>query len=75
MSNPIVLLIIISYSLGIYLFTEGTTESKQPKPKSTYKYDTPNDWAEDSTVSESKREYCEYVYTKEIEEWKLNKQQ
>jgi hypothetical protein len=64
MSNPIVLLIIISYSLGIYLFTEGTTESKQPKPKSTYKYDTPKDWAEDSTLNRDKRDYIEYLYNR-----------
>ena len=51
----------------------GSSESKHFYSKQNYRYERPNDWAEDSTVSESKKEYCEYVYTKEIEEWK-NKQ-
>jgi hypothetical protein len=48
----------------------GKSEGKHFYSKQKYRYDTPNDWAEDSTVSESKREYCEYVYTKEIEDYK-----
>jgi len=64
MSNPIVLLIIISYSLGIYLFTEGTTESKQSKPR-TYKYEPAPDWAQDSTLNRDKRDYIEYLYNQE----------
>lgn len=53
----------------------GKPEGKHFYSKQKYQYERLNDWAEDSTVSESKREYCEYVYTKEIEEWKRNKQQ
>jgi hypothetical protein len=62
--------------LLVYVFALGKSESKHTRPTPVkYQYDTPKDWAEDSTVSESKKEYCEYVYTKEIEEWKRNKQQ
>ena len=34
--------------------------------RKTYRFERPTDWAEDSTVSESRKEYYEYVYTKEI---------
>jgi hypothetical protein len=62
--------------LLVYVFALGKSESKHARQTSVkYQYDTLKDWAEDSTVSESKREYCEYVYTKEIEEWKINRQQ
>jgi hypothetical protein len=38
--------------------------------RKTYRFERPTDWAEDSTVSESRKEYYEYVYTKEIEDYK-----
>ena len=59
----------------LYMLAFGSSESKHFYSKQKYQYEKPKDWANDSTVSESKREYCEYVYTKEIEEWKRNKQQ
>lgn len=64
-------LLVIVGCLFVYLLTLGSTEGEYNGQKPmTYKYETPNDWAEDSTVSESKKEYCEYVYTKEIEDYK-----
>lgn len=64
-------LLVIVGCLFVYVLTLGSTEGgyigQEPM---TYKYETPRDWAEDSTVSESKKEYCEYVYTKEIEDYK-----
>ena len=69
-------LLVIVGCLFVYLLTLGSTKGGYTRQKPvTYKFERPNDWAEDSTVSESKREYCEYAYTKEIEEWKINKQQ
>ncbi len=64
-------LLVIVGCLFVYVLTLGSTEGgyNGQKPM-TYKYETPNDWAADSTVSESKKEYCEYVYTKEIEDYK-----
>ena len=64
-------LLVIVGCLFVYLLTLGSTEGGyNGQEPMTYKYETPNDWAEDSTVSESKKEYCEYVYTKEIEDYK-----
>lgn len=54
----------------LYMLAFGSSESKHISSKQKYQYERPNDWAEDSTVSESKKEYCEYVYTKEIEDYK-----
>jgi hypothetical protein len=69
-------LLVIVGCLFVYVLTLGSTEGGYTRQKPvTYKFYPATDWAEDSTVSESKREYCEYVYTKEIEEWKRNKQQ
>lgn len=48
----------------------GKTEGKHFTFKQKYQYEKPIDWAEDSTVSESRQEYYEYVYTKEIEDYK-----
>ena len=45
-------------------------EDKHFYSKQKYQYEKPNDWAEDSTVSDSRKEYYEYVYTKEIEDYK-----
>jgi hypothetical protein len=38
------------------------------RPRS--RFERPTDWAEDSTVSSSRKDYYEYVYTKEIEDYK-----
>jgi hypothetical protein len=38
--------------------------------RTRYRFERPTDWAEDSTVSDSRKEYYEYVYTKEIEDYK-----
>ena len=70
MSNPVVLMMFLAYGLSIYLFAQDTDESQQSRSKVTYKYEKPKDWANDSTVSESRKDYYEYVYTKEIEDYK-----
>ena len=48
----------------------GKSEGKHFYSKQKYQYEKPNDWAEDSTVSSSRKDYYEYVYTKEIEDYK-----
>ena len=65
MSNPVVLMMFLAYGLSIYLFAQDTDESQQSRSKVTYKYEKPKDWAKDSTVSYSKKNYCEYVYNQE----------
>jgi hypothetical protein len=45
-------------------------EDGRVERRSVYRFEEPTDWAEDSTVSESRKEYYEYVYTKEIEDYK-----
>jgi hypothetical protein len=65
MSSPVVLMMFLAYGLSIYLFAQDTDESQQSRAKVTYKYEKPKDWAEDSTVSYSKKNYCEYVYNQE----------
>lgn len=58
----------------LYMLAFGSSESKHISFKKVkYRYERPNDWANDSTVSQSKKEYCEYVYTKEIEDYKRSK--
>ena len=43
----------------------GKSEGKHFYSKQKYQYGTPKDWAKDSTVSYSKKNYCEYVYNQE----------
>ena len=43
----------------------GKSEGKHFYSKQKYQYDTPTDWAEDSTVNYNKKNYCEYVYNQE----------
>jgi hypothetical protein len=43
----------------------GKTEGKHFTFKQKYQYEQPTDWANDSTVSYSKKNYCEYVYNQE----------
>jgi hypothetical protein len=43
----------------------GKTEGKHFTFKQKYQYEKPKDWAKDSTVSYSKKNYCEYVYNQE----------
>jgi hypothetical protein len=40
-------------------------EDKHFTFKQKYQYEKPTDWAKDSTVSYSKKNYCEYVYNQE----------
>jgi hypothetical protein len=40
-------------------------EDKHFYSKQKYQYEKPTDWAKDSTVSYSKKNYCEYVYNQE----------
>ena len=52
--------------LLVYVFALGKSESKHTRPTSVkYQYDTPNDWAEDSTLNKDKRDYIEYLYNQE----------
>ena len=43
----------------------GKSEGKHFYSKQKYRYEKPKDWANDSTVSYSKKNYCEYVYNQE----------
>lgn len=45
-------------------------EDSRVESGSVYRFEKPTDWAEDSTVSESRKQYYEEVYVVEIEEWK-----
>lgn len=59
----------------IYFFTHMSNSQNEitptaVSPQHEEKYEIVQDWAEDSTVSESRKEYYEYVYTKEIEDYK-----
>ena len=59
------LLVIVGCSF-VYLLTLGSTKGGYVGQKPvTYKYEKPTDWAKDSTVSYSKKNYCEYVYNQE----------
>ena len=49
----------------LFVREDGRVESR-----SFYRFERPTDWAEDSTVSDSRKEYYEEVYVYEIEEWK-----
>tara|TARA_R110000868_G_scaffold288207_1_gene548518 strand:+ start:102 stop:293 length:192 start_codon:yes stop_codon:yes gene_type:complete len=42
----------------------GSSESKHFYSKQKYRYEKPNDWAEDSTLNRNKRDYIEYLYNK-----------
>jgi len=59
------LLVIVGCSF-VYLLTLGSTKGGYVRQKPvTYKFEKPTDWAKDSTVSYSKKNYCEYVYNQE----------
>jgi hypothetical protein len=45
-------------------------EDSRVERRPVYKFEEPTDWAYDSTVSESRKQYYEEVYVVEIEEWK-----
>jgi len=45
-------------------------EDGRAEVRPRYRFEKPTDWAEDSTVSDSRKEYYEEVYVYEIEEWK-----
>lgn len=45
-------------------------EDDRVERRSVYRFEEPKDWAEDSTVSDSRKQYYEEVYVVEIEEWK-----
>lgn len=45
-------------------------EDSRAEVRPRYRFEKPTDWAEDSTVSDSRKEYYEEVYVVEIEEWK-----
>jgi len=67
-------LLVIAGCSFVYLLTLGSTKGGYVRQKPvTYKFEEPADWAEDSTVSDSRKEYYEYVYTKEIEDYKRKK--
>ena len=52
--------------LLVYVFALGKSESKHTRPTPVkYQYDTPKDWAEDSTLNRDKRDYIEYLYNQE----------
>ena len=59
------LLVIVGCSF-VYLLTLGSTKGGYTRQKPvTYKFEPASDWAKDSTVSYSKKNYCEYVYNQE----------
>jgi hypothetical protein len=59
-------LLVIAGCLFVYLLTLGSTRSGYVRQEPvTYKFEKPTDWAKDSTVSYSKKNYCEYVYNQE----------
>lgn len=64
-------LLVIVGCLFVYVLTLGSTEGGyNGQEPMTYKYETPTDWAEDTTVSNSRKEYYEYVSNYEVEVWK-----
>jgi hypothetical protein len=59
-------LLVIVGCLFVYVLTLGSTEGGYTRQKPvTYKYETPKDWAEDSTLNRDKRDYIEYLYNQE----------
>jgi hypothetical protein len=59
-------LLVIVECLFVYLLTLGSTKGGYVRQEPmTYKFEKPTDWAKDSTVSYSKKNYCEYVYNQE----------
>ena len=59
-------LLVIVGCLFVYLLTLGSTEGGYNGQEPVInKYEDPTDWAKDSTVSYSKKNYCEYVYNQE----------
>ena len=63
-----VLLVIQWCLLAGYVFTLSSAEGEYIRQEPmTYKFEKPTDWAKDSTVSYSKKNYCEYVYNKSEE--------
>jgi hypothetical protein len=59
---------VFEFIIMISLLFIGDNGRADVRPR--YRFERPTDWSEDSTVSESRREYYEYVYTKEIEDYK-----
>jgi hypothetical protein len=57
-------------SLIIMIALLFVREDSRADVRPRYRFERPTDWAEDSTVSSSRKEYYEYVYTKEIEDYK-----
>jgi hypothetical protein len=59
-------LLVIAGCSFVYLLTLGSTKGGYTRQKPvTYKFEPAPDWAKDSTVSYSKKNYCEYVYNQE----------
>lgn len=60
---------ILAYTIVLCIVAMGSPQSKQKQSDqpAQYKFDKVQDWSKDTTLSETKRQYCEYLFTKKSE--------